>query len=277
MTLLRILNRRLPIFRVCGLIMRKKSVIMGIMLLSVVVAAFAVRVLYVGYVMDKVNVDELLLNTALLEKNGIVIGDVFADGISARTIYALFLSFFCMIFGNFAVAGVYLNVGLQIVAVLLLFHAGTNFLNRYVGVIFGIIYSILPVFVKQISMVNETNIRMLFAVILIWLISVVVWLIRRLHSRKMVDKPLMEETVMEMAKDKQEKLVEIAAAAPVPDSSMKEIILDEAEVQKPQFIENPLPVPKRRTHKEMDYAIETDINDDYDITDMTGKDFFDIE
>jgi hypothetical protein len=36
-------------------------------------------------------------------------------------------------------------------------------------------------------------------------------------------------------------------------------------------------VPKRRAHKEMDYAIEPDENDDYDITDMTGKDFFDIE
>lgn len=82
---------------------------------------------------------------------------------------------------------------------------------------------------------------------------------------------------MEMVKDKQEQPVEVAAAAPVPDSSMKEIILDEAEAQKPHFIENPLPVPKRREHKEMDYAIETDINDDYDITDMTGKDFFDIE
>ena len=68
-----------------------------------------------------------------------------------------------------------------------------------------------------------------------------------------------------------------AETAVVPDSSMKEIILDDVEEQKPKFIENPLPVPKRRAHKEMDYAIETDENDDYDITDMTGKDFFDIE
>lgn len=82
---------------------------------------------------------------------------------------------------------------------------------------------------------------------------------------------------MEMTKDKQEELVEVATAAPVPDSSMKEIILDDVEEQKPRFIENPLPVPKRRAHKEMDYAIETDASDDYDITDMTGKDFFDVE
>lgn len=257
--------------------MRKKGFITVIMLLAIVVAAFAVRAFYIMHVMDKVNVDELLLNTALLEKNGIAFGDMFADGISARTIYALFLSFSCMIFGNFAVAGVYLNVGLQIVAVLLLLHAGTNFLNRYLGAALGIIYSVLPVFVKKVSMVNETNIRMLFIVALIWLISVAVWIIRRLHRRKTVDKPLMEDTVMETTKDKQEELVEVATAAPVPDSSMKEIILDDVEEQKPRFIENPLPVPKRRAHKEMDYAIETDASDDYDITDMTGKDFFDIE
>lgn len=60
---------------------------------------------------------------------------------------------------------------------------------------------------------------------------------------------------------------------------MKEITLEDVknEEQTPNFIENPLPVPKRRAHKEMDYALAVDENDDYDITDMSGKDFFDIE
>ncbi len=58
---------------------------------------------------------------------------------------------------------------------------------------------------------------------------------------------------------------------------MKEIVMESAKPEKPRFIENPLPVPKRREHKEMDYAIEVGEGDDYDITDMTGKDFFDIE
>ncbi len=45
-----------------------------------------------------------------------------------------------------------------------------------------------------------------------------------------------------------------------------------------QYIENPLPVPKRREHKEMDYAFEpTGKDDDYDVRDLTGKDYFDIE
>lgn len=45
-----------------------------------------------------------------------------------------------------------------------------------------------------------------------------------------------------------------------------------------KYIENPLPVPKRREHKAMDYAIDLNSeNDHYDINDMTGMDFFDIE
>lgn len=60
---------------------------------------------------------------------------------------------------------------------------------------------------------------------------------------------------------------------------MKEITLEDVkrEEQRTDFIENPLPVPKRREHREMDYALVVDENDDYDITDMSGKDFFDLE
>ncbi|MEZ3430127.1 MAG: hypothetical protein K1W36_07700 [Lachnospiraceae bacterium] len=68
-----------------------------------------------------------------------------------------------------------------------------------------------------------------------------------------------------------------AAACPVLDTSMKEIVLDDLEDKKVQYIENPLPVPKRREHKEMDFAFEPTGNDDYDLKDMSGKDFFDIE
>lgn len=255
--------------------MRKKSFITVIMLLAIAAAAFGVRAFYIMHVMNKVNVDELLLNAALLGKKGIVFGDILADGVSARTVYALFLSFSCMIFGNFAVAGVYLNVALQIIAALVLFSAGTNFLNRYLGAVFGAVYSLLPIFVKQVSIVNETNISVLFVIILIWLASVAVCMVRRLCGKKTVNNSLMEETAMGATETEENGQTQVIAA--VPDSSMKEIILDEIEEQKPRFIENPLPVPKRRAHKEMDYAIETDAGDDYDITDMTGKDFFDIE
>lgn len=62
-------------------------------------------------------------------------------------------------------------------------------------------------------------------------------------------------------------------------SGMHEIKLEDVENgNKVKYIENPLPVPKRREHRKMDYMIElTPENDDYDIKDMTGIDFFDIE
>ena len=59
---------------------------------------------------------------------------------------------------------------------------------------------------------------------------------------------------------------------------MREITIDDVRDDdvKPQFIENPLPMPKRREHREMDYALLVDADDDYDITDMSGIDFFDV-
>ena len=64
----------------------------------------------------------------------------------------------------------------------------------------------------------------------------------------------------------------------LPDTSMKEIRYDDLEDNKVQYIENPLPVPKRREHKEMDYAFEpTGSDEDYDVNDLAGKDFYDIE
>ena len=60
---------------------------------------------------------------------------------------------------------------------------------------------------------------------------------------------------------------------------MREIKFEDIDKKKVNYIENPLPVPKRREHKEMGYLINelpSDM-DDYDIKDMSGMDFFDVE
>ena len=76
-----------------------------------------------------------------------------------------------------------------------------------------------------------------------------------------------------------EPIAEPKASDVVLPSGMREIRLEDVESEKKvKYIDNPLPVPKRREHKEMNYAIElTPENDDYDIKDMTGMDYFDIE
>lgn len=244
------------------------------MFVSVLIAAFIVRVFFIQNMMTKVNVDEELLKMAMLEEDGIAAVRIFANGFSVKAVYVLCMSFSCMIFGNFAVAGVYLNVALQMLAVLMLFSAGKNFLNRTFGFFISGSYAVLPIVVNQIAKVNEINMYLLFGVTAIWLVSGAVYLVRYLRGRRKAEAFLEKENTVNM--EEKEKMAE-AIPAIVPDSSMKEIILDDADQQKPNYIENPLPVPKRRAHKEMDYAIETDENDDYDITDMTGKDFFDIE
>lgn len=254
--------------------MKNKGFITWIMLLVVLIAAFVVRAFYVGTMMDKINVEEQLLNLATFKGNGVVVADIFADGVSAKAVYILCLSFSCMIFGNFAVAGVYLNVGLQMLAVLILFGAGENFCNRYLATVLGVVYAVFPMVISQVSRVDEINMIMLLAVAGIWCFSVIVYLFRHLRRKKKEKAVFEKENAVEMTEHEQNVQ---AGTLPMPDSSMKEIILDDVEEQKTKFIENPLPVPKRRAHREMDFAIETDENDDYDITDMTGKDFFDIE
>lgn len=255
-------------------VMKKKGLITAMMLLLVIIAAFAVRIFYVENRMDRIHMDEQLMKLVAFDENGVMASDIFAGGFSARALYVLCMSLSCMVFGNFAVAGVYLNVGLQVLAVLILFGAGKNCYNRLLGTVFAATFAIAPMIIRQVSKVDEINMELLLAVAGFWCFSVIVYLFRYLHRKKNEKASLEKEKTMEMTKE--EAIVQTQALA-VPDSSMKEIILDDVEAEKPKFIENPLPVPKRRAHREMDFAIETDENDDYDITDMTGKDFFDIE
>ncbi len=60
---------------------------------------------------------------------------------------------------------------------------------------------------------------------------------------------------------------------------MREIKLEDIDKKKVNYIENPLPVPKRREHKEMGYLIDElpPDKEDFDLKDMNGMDFFDIE
>lgn len=77
--------------------MKRKGFITGMMFLLVLLAAFTVRVFYIERIMDKIQVDEQLLNLAMLEENGVAVADFFAGGAYVRAVYVLCLSFFCMI------------------------------------------------------------------------------------------------------------------------------------------------------------------------------------
>ena len=57
---------------------------------------------------------------------------------------------------------------------------------------------------------------------------------------------------------------------------MKEIKPEDLQSERHKMIDNPLPVPKKKLHKEMDYALKSTEEDDYDLKDLSDKDFFDI-
>ena len=42
----------------------------------------------------------------------------------------------------------------------------------------------------------------------------------------------------------------------IEDTAEKEEVMSKQETEKPRMIENPLPLPKKREHREMDYAYE---------------------
>ena len=97
------------------------------------------------------------------------------------------------------------------------------------------------------------------------------------HGEKNVpDQTAADQADLKEAQSNDSEIIDMSIR-PVPDTSMKEIRYDDLEDDKVQYIENPLPVPKRREHKEMDYAFETTGSDDYDIKDLSDKDFYDIE
>ena len=74
-------------------------------------------------------------------------------------------------------------------------------------------------------------------------------------------------TAEDTASEEETKSGLIIAEAPVPDTG------EEA----PKLIENPLPTPKKHVPREMDFDIEPDADHmHFDVVDMKGKDYFDI-
>ena len=79
--------------------------------------------------------------------------------------------------------------------------------------------------------------------------------------------------------DKQKELVQEQVDTEALPAGMKEIVFGDDGLKKNvKLIENPLPIPKKREHKEMDFAVVLhNNNDDYDLKDVSGMDYFDIE
>lgn len=114
------------------------------------------------------------------------------------------------------------------------------------------------------------GIYILIAAVIICLVCLIAKLISNSKKSKQND---IENT--QMYENEQRNNVSFAATGEMREITLEDI--EEREHNAIQYIENPLPVPKRREHKEMDYAIDVSDDSDYDLQDMTGIDYFDFE
>lgn len=179
---------------------------------------------------------------------------------------------------------IFLNTVCQILTIIIVFFIVKAISNRDIGFGAGLVFSVLPAYVSQIAYASYVNLAIfLGALTLVILTSILRRIFKGSRKQKTEDSAQStlnmdsdSQTAQENSTTQQETYIK-----PQMDTSLKEIKLDdleESENKSPQFIENPLPMPKRKEHKEMDYVVEISTeNDDFDLKDLSGKDFFDIE
>lgn len=222
---------------------------------------------------------------------------------SLEEIYTKALSIAMLFFGNYEMAGVYLNIIIQVIAIILIYVAIRFIASAYVAFLIAGVISLVPFYSDKVYEISSINFLILFYAVGILILAIACKGVSMfINRRKMIEqeKNVLNEDIHEeqtgvitlddiigeknssdkeeAKQDAQTDNVSQEESEVLPDG-MKEIILDEEEVKKKvKFIENPLPVPKRHERKEMDFAIDLrDDNDDYDIRDVSGMDFFDIE
>ncbi|MDE6052884.1 MAG: glycosyltransferase family 39 protein [Lachnospiraceae bacterium] len=262
--------------------MKKRSWITALFLLILSSIALIVRIYYVNRLMAEVNISEDIYNAAKVSIGTNGLTSAFTGGFRIRSLYICNLYLAFLIFGNFTVSGVYLNILYQVLTVMLVYIVVKNLTNRYIGFAGSLILAILPIYISTLSEVTIQNMEILIAVLCSTIvISIIQWIYHRHTAKKSVSNKMIANKADSEKVEKSNLDSNNAFDANMnilPDTSMKEIRYDDLEDNKVQYIENPLPVPKRREHKEMDYAFEpTGSDEDYDVNDLAGKDFYDIE
>lgn len=251
--------------------MKNKGWMTGLFLIILTIMAIAARIYYINNWMSEVKISEDIYNAAQVSVGTAKLSAFFADGFDIQSLYISNLYAAFVVFGNFTVAGVYLNILYQVLTVLLIYVSARNLTNQYVGLGAGLASALLPFYIAKLSEVTVFNMGLFIAFVFC---SIVTFAARIIYEKRVGKKAVKKE----MQEPQNIAPVTELEVKPVQDMSMKEILLDDLEDNKINYIENPLPVPKRKEHKEMDFAIElSSENDDYDLKDMSGKDFYDIE
>lgn len=218
-------------------------------------------------------------------------------------IYTMALSVSMLLFGNCEMAGVYLNIFLQVLVIVCIYFAIGFVANAHTSLLIAIVISLIPFYSDKVYEISSFNLLMLLYAVGLFILSIIckgvsmfVFKKKTAEQENSILFDVQEEQngvitlddiigdVRSSLKEEADKQKEVlhetdAETEEAVPAGMKEILLDEDDKKKKvKLIENPLPVPKRREHKEMEFAVELhDDNDDYDIKDISGMDFFDIE
>ena len=259
--------------------MKSKNWITGLLIIILTSVAIAARVYYINNLMSEVKISEDIYSAAKVPVGTTKFSSFFSSGFNLKSVYIFSLYVIFLIFGNFTVAGVYLNLLYQVLTVLLVYFSIKNVSNRYIGFGAGMIAAIVPMYIEILSEVTVANMQIFLVAVGCSLLTLLLKICYDMYRNKKIfhANQVMKEPEDAVSVANLGSKPEIQMQS-VQDRSMKEIKLDDLEEKKVKFIENPLPVPKRREHKEMDFALElTEDNDDYDLKDISGKDFFDIE
>ncbi len=203
--------------------------------------------------------------------------------------YTKALSCSMFLFGNGEMAGVYLNIVLQTIAIVCIYFAMVMVAHSYAAFLVAAVVSLIPFYSDKVYEISSFHLLILLYAIGLLILAILskgvyMFAIRKKTMGQKQEEPqndVQEETSGVITLDDiigKDTATE-AENTEITPPGMKEIILDEEEKKKKvKFIENPLPVPKRREHKEMDYTLDIgNDKDDYDIKDVAGMDFFDIE
>lgn len=238
--------------------MKDKAWITPVLSVGLFLGAMAVRIYYIHEGQAELLIKNDILERARIGASGLDAAGLFANGISVETAYVWLLSVSCLLFGNFAIAGVWLNALLQAGTALFAFWGVKWIFNGYVGAAAGIALVAVPQYLHSMYEVSPWNLEILLcAAGLLIPAGLTGKLLRAARTRRL--KKTEVGTNMET-----EETLRTDMQTDIPAREIK-------------YIENPLPVPRRRPHKEMDYAVQPAENDDYDIKDVADKDFFDID
>ena len=197
--------------------MKNKSWITCLFLLILASIAVAVRIYYINHLMVEVKISEEIYESAKVTVDSSGLTDIFSKGFNIHTLYLSTLYTAFLVFGNFTVAGVYLNIFYQVLTVLLIFIFVSNLLNKYAGLIAGLAAAVLPLYLRELSEVTVLNME-------IFIISCVCAVVAAIF-RSIVRKRISEKNAGKHLEDVQNIDGETLEIKPVPDNTMKEILL----------------------------------------------------